>query len=416
MVETIREENMRPVALVALVALAALRTFGPLPSDGQTLTPRSVTVPMVLDHNRMLVDAEFQREDGTWRPVRLWVDTGNPDLFMSDPLARDLGKSLPALRSNTEVTPPARARIGGMLLDFRDVRSKVIVEPAWLFSTMHNDANLPSTVLKRYHVVFDYPRRQLTLAERGSLQPRGRRLAATINARTGIVQVDAIIGTDSISLALDNGASYSFVSADLVDRWSRWHPEWPHATGAIGCANIWDWWPQEESWTVIRAPAIDLGPVRLTGVGVVGLPSFFGNGVSLGEWYSRKTSRPVAGFLGPNALAAFRVEIDYAGNSVFLDKAVAEDSCDMCLVGITLRPEADGSFRIIGIATSNGMALVNGVQPGDRLLQVGELQTTGESMGTVVDALRGKPGEVRSLLIEREGHRLRVNTTVERFL
>ena len=63
---------------------------------------------MILDHNRMLVDAEFQREDGTWRKVRLWVDTGNPDLFMSDPLARDLGKNLPASRSNAEIHTPGR--------------------------------------------------------------------------------------------------------------------------------------------------------------------------------------------------------------------------------------------------------------------------------------------------------------------
>jgi hypothetical protein len=26
---------------------------------------------MVLDHNRILVDAEFERGDGTWRKVRL---------------------------------------------------------------------------------------------------------------------------------------------------------------------------------------------------------------------------------------------------------------------------------------------------------------------------------------------------------
>jgi hypothetical protein len=111
----------------ALAVLAAVGTISPLPAHGQMQTPRSVTVPMVLDHNRMLVDAEFQREDGTWRKARLWVDTGNPDLFMSDALARDLGKNLPASRSNTEITPPAGVRIGGMLLDFRDVRSKVMV-------------------------------------------------------------------------------------------------------------------------------------------------------------------------------------------------------------------------------------------------------------------------------------------------
>jgi len=41
----------------------------------QGAVPESVTVPFVLDHNRMLVDAEIQRPDGTWCKIRLWVDT-----------------------------------------------------------------------------------------------------------------------------------------------------------------------------------------------------------------------------------------------------------------------------------------------------------------------------------------------------
>ncbi len=51
----------------------------------------SVTVPMVLDHNRMLVDAEMQKSDGSWRKVRLWIDPGNPTFTLSEKLARDLG-------------------------------------------------------------------------------------------------------------------------------------------------------------------------------------------------------------------------------------------------------------------------------------------------------------------------------------
>jgi hypothetical protein len=47
------------------------------------------------------------------------------------------------------------------------VKSRVIFQPFWLFSTMHIDANLPATVLKKYNVVFDYPKQELTLAEPG---------------------------------------------------------------------------------------------------------------------------------------------------------------------------------------------------------------------------------------------------------
>ncbi len=54
----------------------------------------SVTVPMVLDHNRMLVDAEMQKSDGSWRKVRLWIDPGNPTFSLSEKLARDIGLDL----------------------------------------------------------------------------------------------------------------------------------------------------------------------------------------------------------------------------------------------------------------------------------------------------------------------------------
>ena len=53
-----------------------------------------VTVPFKLDHNRLLVNAEIQKPDGTWRDVLLWVDTGNPDFFISEELATDLGIDL----------------------------------------------------------------------------------------------------------------------------------------------------------------------------------------------------------------------------------------------------------------------------------------------------------------------------------
>mgnify|MGYP001767853820 CR=1 FL=1 len=61
---------------------------------GSFSNKKSVTVPFVLDHNRMLVEAEFQRKDGTWRKVRLWVDSGSTEFFISESLARDLGIDL----------------------------------------------------------------------------------------------------------------------------------------------------------------------------------------------------------------------------------------------------------------------------------------------------------------------------------
>jgi hypothetical protein len=381
---------------------------------------KSVTVPITLDHNRMLVEAEIQRSDSTWCKARLWIDTGNPDFFISEAFARELGIDLAAAKDkqtnqvarSLEVPPPAGVRIGGMPLNFNNTKSIVMFEPKWLFSTMHIDANLPSTVLMHYPVIFDYPKLKLTLAASGSLQPRGERTNATIHPRTGIVQIDAIIDGDSLNFALDNGASYSFTSDSLLKKMIQQHPDWRQHTGAIGCANIWGWWPQEPSWLVMRLPEMQWGAVRFGDVGMVGLPESF----PLPTWYSRKTARPVDGILGPNAFKAFRIEIDYKNSAVYFEKGGAFDTFDMDLVGLTLQPIENGGYLIIGVAQKDGNPLIEGIEPGDVLLQIGTLKVTGATMGTVIDALRGKPGDIRSLLIDRNGKQFTIEAKVERFL
>jgi hypothetical protein len=378
---------------------------------------------VILDHNRMLVEAELRRSDGTWIEALLWVDTGNPEFFLSERIALELGIDLSRARGDDgrpipslDVPAPAGIRIGGMELRTQDVPSKVMFEPIWLFDTMHNDANLPSTILRHYQVVFDYPNRELTIAEPGSLVHRGSPVTASVHPTTGIVQVDAVVGGDSMSLALDNGASYSFLTDDIVEGLVHRNPDWPVTRGAYGCANIWGWWPQEESWTVLRVPEVRLGSTQIAGVGIVGLPEFYGGGPELGEWYSAKTVHRVEGFLGPNAFKAFRIEIDYAGGAVYFERDGEFDTDDMDIVGLTLRPLADGSYEVLGVAALDGGPLVEGVLPGDKLLQVGDLVLTSATMGAVVDALRGKPGELRVLVLEREGQRITVEAKVARIL
>ncbi|OGU53998.1 MAG: hypothetical protein A2V66_17755 [Ignavibacteria bacterium RBG_13_36_8] len=378
---------------------------------------KSVTVPFTLDHNRMLIEAELQGNDGSWHKAKLWVDTGNPKFYMSESLARSLGIDLTNDVVNPDVPTPAGIRIGGMQLNFEGVKSKVMLEPFWLFSTMHNDGNLPSTVLKKYDVVFDYPKKELTLAEPGSIEHTGICVDAAVNSETGIIQIDAVIGGDNLSFALDNGAAYSFISGEVLDRIYNKNSDWPRITGALGCANMWGWWPpQEESAPVVRIPEMMWGPVRIAGAAIVGVPYVAPGGPSLGDWYSQKTARHVDGFLGPNVFKAFRIEIDYSNNAIYFEKGDEFDSHDMDIVGLTLRPIADGSYQVIGIAEKDGKPAVESIEPGDILLQVGDLKTTGETMGTVVDALRGKPGDICTLILKRDEKQFTIQATVERFL
>lgn len=398
--------------------IALLMCILPFRAFAQEEVSSSVTVPFVLDHNRMLVDVEMQRRDGSWRTARLWVDTGEPRFSMSEALARDLGTDLSELDHNVNLRLPGGVRIEGMRLDFDDVEVSVHRGSSWQFHTMHNDGHLSSRVLQRYQVVFDYPKRLLTIAEPKSLEHRGVRAPASINPNTGIVQIDAAIDGDTLSLALDMGASYSFVDSAFVVQLLERQPDLPRIVGTAGCANMWGWWPpDEQSATVVRVPEIMWGPVRLSGVGVVGVPAVAPGGPPLGAWYSRKTARPVSGFLGPNAFKSFRVEIDYAGGAVYFEKSGDfEDLNDLDLVGLTLRPENDASYTVIGIVSKDGTPAVEGVEPGDRLIRIGDLETSGATMGAVVDALRGAPGEVRVLTLERNGMQFTVEAAVKSLL
>ena len=384
---------------------------------------QSLKIPFTLDHNRMLVRGEMQKSDGSWRKVLFWVDSGNPDFFISGELAKDLGTDLSGKKTGEngylpplEITPPSGIRLGSQDLDFSGIKSKVMFGPGWIFGTMHIDANIPSTLLKKYHVIIDYPGRTISLADAGSLKPKGTKLSAVINSKTGIVQLDAVIDGDSLSLAFDIGASYSFISGGRLKRLTETHPAWPSCTGAAGCANIWGWWPDEQSWPVTRLPEITLGTITLRDIGMAGLPDFFSGGESLGEWYSRKTAKPVAGFLGPNAFKNCRLEIDYANNAVYLEQRGEPDRHDMDLVGITVRLDPDSNYQVVGVALKDGVLYVEGIVNGDLLIQVDGFKTRGATMGTVVDALRGRPGEEHVLTLERNGVQFKVSARVQRLL
>ena len=146
-------------------------------------------------------------------------------------------------------------------------------------------------------------------------------------------------------------------------------------------------------------------------VGVVGL----GRGMSHLGIFSQRDDTKVVAVCDVDGDRASKVKQDsgaekaYTNYNEFL-------SHDMDIVGLTLRPEADGRYRVIGITVVNGKPSVPGVEPGDVLLKIENLEATTATMGTVVDALRGRPGDRRTLLLERDGERFLIEARVERFL
>jgi hypothetical protein len=375
--------------------------------------PRSVAVPFTLDHNRMIVDVEFVRPDGTIRTARAWVDTGNQFLMVGEALARDLGLEVLRPKEGAAQYPQMWAsgtpelHIGGMPLDMQGVKTEVL-SGASLMPGVPAEANVPASALSRDHVVFDYPARRLTLARPGVLRPRGVAIPCRVNAETGLFQIAATLDGESVQLGVDNGSSGTWVADTLTTAWRSRHPDWPHATGAVGSANFFGF-DFEAAGVLMRLPDLGLGPLRMRDVGLLGLDQ------SLFAWYSKKSAGAVIGFIGANVLTRFRLEVDYPNRTTYWEAAPPPDQGDLDIVGLTLRPEANGGFTVAGVATRDGRPAVEGVQSGDTLVRVGALDAAGAPMGTVVDALRGKPGVTRTLVIERAGKRSTVEAKVTHF-
>lgn len=383
----------------------------------------SVIIPFILDHNRMLVDAEIQRKDGTWRKVRLWVDSGNPTFTISESLAQDLGFDLSAANApnfkggRIPVETPTGLKVGGFSLNTDSVSTVAMYQPYWLYTTMHNDGNLPSSILKKYHIVIDYPRNELTIAEPNSIKPQGTKSNAYINPETGIACMDAMIDGDSLCFALDMGASYSFVSEETLLKYSEKHPDWPKIKGTLGCANMWGWWPaNEQNFPVVRLPQLKWGNEMFSNIGIVGVTKFSENGPTLGQWYSRKTAKPVDGFLGPNVLKDYRVEIDYCNNAIYFIKGKEASSDEMNLVGISVRELPDSTYQVLGVVEKAGKPCVEGVEPEDIIVSIDGFVVKGKTMGNVVDKLRGKLGDTKKILLNRNGKYISVEAKVDQIL
>ncbi|MDD5563771.1 MAG: PDZ domain-containing protein [Thermoanaerobaculaceae bacterium] len=387
---------------------------GPSRAAGSDRRPpdpaRSVTVPFALDHNRMIVDVEFVRRDGTIRAAHAWVDTGNPVLFLAETLARDLGLNLPGAGTGggpdagTVPAPAPPMRLGGVSLATDGVTTRIRPGPR-VMPGVPAEANLPASALRHGRVVFDYPARRLTYATAGARRPRGVAVPCRVNAATGLVQVAATIAGETVELAIDNGSAGTWVSRRLTAAWRSRHPEWPRATGAVGSANFFGF-PFEVGGDLVRIPMLEVGAVRLAGVGVLGVDQ------DVFDWYSGKTVVPVAGFIGANALQGVRLEVDFARGMTYWDERSALPAGDFDTVGLTLRPEVGGGYTVAGVAAKDGRAAVAGVEPGDALVSVDGFEVAHATMGRVVAALRGKPGATRTLVVERAGARATVVATV----
>jgi hypothetical protein len=380
--------------------------------------PNSVTVPAAIDHNRVVIIAEFQLANGSTERVRAWVDNGNPDLYLSRRIATVLGLAVSCNDHECSSPAPQAVLVGGMKVSLAGVKeAKIPLKPVNAASVMapgmNAEINLPSSILRHYDVLIDFPGHKFSIGAPGTIHFRGPSGKVQINAETGLIQVPSQIENKKYNLALDIGACISFLSVDLFNKLTVAHPDWPHMTGAVGSANMWGF-DEEPKWKAMRVDRVQYGPLFLANVAVVDFPK------DRMEFFEKRAGIPTAGLIGSNALVNYRVGLDYTHSTVYFEFGRMFNFPDFDVIGLTLRPEDDGRFTILGVADLEGKPAVqqgpDALQVGDHLVAVDAIPVTGSTMGQVWAMLGGTPGQQRRLTIERGGRQITLTATVQHFL
>jgi hypothetical protein len=377
---------------------------------------KSVTVPITLDHNRTIIDVYLPFPDGTTKRVRAWVDNGNAELWITEDLAKQLGLPFngnpkPALYGKERaVQSPNSLQIGGMSISLAGVHEgQAILDRESVGPGCSAEITIPSSVLRSYEVLFDFPNRQFTIGAPGSIRFQGVSSKVLVDSKSGLIQVPSKLEGEDFNLALDVGASITLLSGEQIAKWHKAEPSWPYMIGGVAAGNMWG--SQEETrWPMLRIPSIQFGEAKLMNVASASFPD------DELKWFQNRAGVATMGLIGANALVDFRVGIDYAHSTMYLERTNRTPAPDMDVVGLVLRPEADRRYTIIGVADYDGKPSVPEVKTGDVLVGVDGAPATGATMGQVWSLLGGTPGQVRTLTMEREGKRFTVEATVRRFL
>jgi predicted aspartyl protease len=394
-----------------VIAVAA--AVGSFAASAQT-QPTSATVPLDASTDTAIVEFTFQKKDGTPRKARFVVDTGGGTFILSEPLANEIGVERigPAEKGDEGTYAPLAApavRLGDMPVDLTGVLTLAQIGPARLNPRDDAEGLVPGRLLRKYHVIFDYPAKTFTMARPGTITPKGERLPAPIG-RTGFPRIELTIAGETQGFLLDTGATYTMISRAVLDRWAAAQPTWPKAIGAIGMANMFGGKVEAEA-LMLRIPEAMLGSLRIEHTAAVSRPIG-----TFEKFMSSLMTSPIVGAIGGNVLKQFRVEIDYANGVVYLQRGGPSEPNDLDQVGLTLAATPSGALMISAVSAGNDAGVLQDLRAGDRLLRVNGVEMTGATLSAAQKALAGRPGETKTIVVERAGASITVQAKVSRIL
>lgn len=300
--------------------LAFCLSLAPVSADSGEEASRT-TVPLVVgDNNRPYVDVVLRGPEGAEQTVRMLLDTGGGAFILGESMARALGLAWDEPASGEEarfarLESPPEARLGAMALSL--VPERVLVALG-VESGMPGDeeANglFPGHVLAQYHVILDYPAGEITLAARGSVKPRGEPLPMGVSEPLGFPRTEMSIGGEEYGFLLDTGPPATIVSQALVEEWHQANPDWERHDGASGIALELE---------AVGGRVLETMTVENARWGGFALDDFTVAAQPEGtfeDYMSGLMSGPVIGALGSNVLREFRLELDYANETLYLSR------------------------------------------------------------------------------------------------
>jgi hypothetical protein len=406
--------QMRSTSIILFLTFSTL-TLAQNAAPTSAADTKFTTVPITIDHTRVILDVYLPLPDGTSKRIRAWVDTGDPQLQMSERVDKLMNLGLSCDADSCTAPAPREITIGTMRISLASDQPAIVPRREKgsadvMMPGMSAEIKIPSTVLRNYDVLINFPDREFSIGTPGTLKFKGVKSKMVVNPASGFIQVPGKIENKNYNLGFDIGSSISFLSGELFDKLASAHPAWPHMTGAVGPANMGEANDDEENWKVMRIERVQYGPLFLTEVPMAGFTKEFS------EFFEKNNGTPIAGLIGSEAVMNYRIGLDYAHSTIYFDLGSTFKFPDFDVVGLTLRPEVDTRFTIIGIADFDGKPSIPEVQPGDHLAAVDGIPVPDSTLGQTWSALEGFPGQERKLTIERAGKQFTVSAKVQHFL
>jgi Aspartyl protease len=398
--------RMKRGAMVLVSAFLSVTLNNPLPAQ-----TAPVTVPVTLDHNRIVIDLYVPLSDGTSKRVRGLIDTSQSDLEISLRVQQLLNKNLNCETGWCKGSGPSHVTIGGLSISLNPMATTYFPARPTSFNDllipgMSPEVIPPASVWKNFDLVVDYANRQLTIGPPGSVKFAGTRIPIRVDAN-GVVTVSGKVDGRTYNFGIDTGMSTTVARTEQVAEWHKKHPSWPSAAGALGAANMTGD-PEELHGEMLRVPAIELGSITLRDV-------LISSGEAMPKSLAKDST--VIGVLGGETFKGARIGIDYAHSNLYIEQiGNPPTAAGLDVVGLTLRPEVNGQYKVIAVVPYENQPSIADVRAGDILVGVDGAPVMGATMGQVWSLLTGEPGQVRKLILERDGKRMTEDATVRRFL